>query len=692
MRNAAAILLKCAVIGLVVTGQRTAFGAEPGSLKLRLSSELATPENRPIAQTEAGIAAEKQLEQQFGSSGLLLRLSRSTAPPPPPGNDGSGDMNTPAVAPRRPADEKPDTITQLAQSAKNTATGPGIFGLGLAPIRWGGYTTDVFRMMKSSDRPLDMNHSQRLDLRATSYLWQPWFATVSGGIGLSRGVQDSGDRNGESKSSSLTGFGDFSLFPQSRFPFSAAFSVSDSSTSTPLTSDDMQSKRFSLRQAYRPPTGDSNYSVAYQNSTMTSKLNGDDVVETWQGSYSTSLGQQHIGLDVDRTETSRSQNKEGLVLNSVNARHSYSPAANLSVDSNARISDSVLRIRSSNEINTTSSRYSQASSFATWRPKEELALNVTAGLNYFDASSAINDVSNQTQSLSGNLSATYNPTRNLSLGASGTIVAVNADSGSTSITSTQSGNASYNGDPLTLGNFSYNWNVSGSATNQTSDSGSSQTFSTGGSHGLSRDYRLSALSSLHLGVNQALTVNWVDQNGQSSNLSSSGSLAWQISPSDSMSGTVSLSATDTRTMGALASDNQFISLQSNGRIQLSTYATASANFNIQWNRQGTSGLDAGGEAKTTIYTSGSANYQHSRAFGINNLRYSGLANINMQQSNARLLGDANADANPVGYSLEQHLDYRIGRIDIGLTGTISVQDGKENALLFLQVGRTFGNY
>lgn len=623
-----------------------------------------------------------------------LRLAQSLSIQGPKNIDPSVSVRESGQAERAGG----ETVAESTRKEKSDEGGSGrSLGVGLAPIRWGGYTTDTFRLSKSSEHSTVIDHSQRLDLRANSYIWQPWFATVSGGIGLAKGLLDSGDSSGESKSASWTGFGDMSLFPQSRFPFSAAFSVSDSTTSSSITTDDMTSKRLSLRQTYRPETGDSNFMASYQNSTMTSKLSGDDVVEAMQGSYSTSLGNHRLGFDAERTETSRSQKSEGLLLDTLNLRHSYSTGPAFTVESNARRTDTTLRLRNSTGWLDSAAQYFQANSYANWHPRENLPLNLTAGISLFTADSRINGSSSESETMSGNLAATYSPTRNLSLGVNGSVAAVSSGNNATNIITTENANASYSGDPLNFGKFSYQWNVSGSVGNQSERaSGSNQSLSAGASHGLSREFRISDRTALNLNVNQSFTNYWSGEVGQYSNLNHSGSMSLAFNASDSTSGTLSLNATDTRTMGSQTSENQFINLQGNGRIQLSMYEMVAANLGVQWNRQGGGRVgNDGGQTITdtdSIYTTGSASYQHSRAFGVNNLRYSLLANINAQQSNARLLGDINADTNPVGYSLDQHLDYRIGRIDMSLTGTVSVQDGKENALLFFRVGRSFGNY
>jgi hypothetical protein len=61
---------------------------------------------------------------------------------------------------------------------------------------------------------------------ANTFIWQPWFARVSGGLGL--GFNTSSTMTGKSSGNIVTGNAIFSLLPSSRFPFEARFSRSDS--------------------------------------------------------------------------------------------------------------------------------------------------------------------------------------------------------------------------------------------------------------------------------------------------------------------------------------------------------------------------------------------------------------------------------------------------------------------------------
>ena len=163
-----------------------------------------------------------------------------------------------------------------------------------------------------------------------------------------------------------------------------------------------------------------------------------------------------------------------------------------------------------------------------------------------------------------------------------------------------------------------------------------------------------------------------------------------INLSQSLHGSMSVSASDTRTFGQERSDNQSVSMQTNANLAISNYSSASANFNVQWNRNGSEDPVADGLA--TWSANGGASYMHSRAFGIPRLRYSLAFNLNYSHTNARLLGDADAERVRDGYTIDQHLDYQIGRMDARLTASQAVQDGEENAMIYLQIGRSFGNY
>lgn len=555
----------------------------------------------------------------------------------------------------------------------------------LAPLRWGGNITDTFRWSKADTGITDTNHFQSIDLRAASYIWQPWFAQVSGNLNLSRGVADSSEADSETDTKAVSGSASVNVFPQSRFPFAFSYSLSDSRTKAIITQD-TQNKRISLRQEYRPPTGNSRYFAKYDSSTLTSSTeSGEDTVESWQGGYTNTFGSQTLDLDAQYTESDEGEGGAGLTLENYLARHNWRISELLTVDSNASLTRSDFK---SADSGGSRSKYMQAYSTASWNPNEKTSLS--GGVRYFDLSNETEGDSNDVQSLSGNASINYRHNQNLNFNGSITLATTRSEEGQSTV-STQNGNVSYNNDPYLFGDFSYNWTVGGGVTNQISSEESANTgLSAGGTHTLNHRYQLSPAANLTSYVSESLNARYDQDFGGSQTLSHNAGMSLGVVVNERVGGGASLSLSDTRTFGDEQTDNQSASLQLNGNMQLSGYSQASTNINLQWNRSGTE--DPASDGLATWSATGSASYTNTRAFGIPRLRYSLQLSMNYSHTNARLLGDADAERVRNGYILDQHLEYQIGRLDARLTATQAVQDGEDNAMIYLQIGRSFGNY
>ena len=170
----------------------------------------------------------------------------------------------------------------------------------------------------------------------------------------------------------------------------------------------------------------------------------------------------------------------------------------------------------------------------------------------------------------------------------------------------------------------------------------------------------------------------------SNTLTHNGSMSWNGAQTESLSGSANISVGDAHTFGYSESNYQFANLQLNGRKQFSMNSSLGANAGLNWNRQGLTG-------RTTTSANGSVSYLHSRVFNVRGLRYSIIGNVNTMTYDERLLGNVDAKRTQSGYSLDQHLNYRIGKLDTSLSATFSRYDGKENASIYVRIGRFFGN-
>ena len=127
MRNAAAMLSKMTIFGLLLVGQRAAI-ADQTIFKLRFTKSLSKAAVNSIALAEQR-HAKKQLVQGARAS-ISLRMSKSI-PLPMPDDSDNPNPNSVALEPRRPVDENSDTAIQHSASA-GTVRGR----IGLAPSRW----------------------------------------------------------------------------------------------------------------------------------------------------------------------------------------------------------------------------------------------------------------------------------------------------------------------------------------------------------------------------------------------------------------------------------------------------------------------------------------------------------------------------------------------------------------------------
>jgi hypothetical protein len=588
----------------------------------------------------------------------------------------------------------------------------GAFGLGwgLAPIRWGGSVGVQMRRQSSAGGAVSGDTTGLFNLRGASHLYAPWLAQVSANVSLMNNRRNSQGSDGVSVSDGQTSFvggGMLQLFPVSRFPFVATFDRSDSRMQSSLVANDYTNTRLNLRQSYRSETGAQNGSVGFDRSVVESgRTGGTDVVNAVYGDYSHAFENQTSQLNGRYSQSTRDTTGEGSTLMNYYARHTYRYDENLNLETSTLYNDNRLRYRSTNGLAESNGRYLQMNSSASWRPEdEEIPLTVTAGAMLLNAQSAYNGENNQAQSLSGNVSATYAWSPNLLFMGTGLMTQLSNKAGtkSTQDRLTNVGGAvNYTGDPLTFGNFSYNWNTGGSVNRQSGGSiGSNQMLMFQASHSLTRDFSIAQRQSLQVTMSQAISQNSDQVIGASTTLNHTGGGTWRFSAGDQTFGSVGLSASDMRTSGANEGVYQFVYLQLNGNGQLTPRSSFNANVTLQWSLQDTQMPVVSGPFATTapqndrnrrMTVFGSASYSHQRAFGVQGLRYNLSFNANSLLMDDRLLGNANAQPDRYTYWLENRLDYRIGMLDFQASATVTELGGKKNAQVFFRATREFGKY
>ena len=576
------------------------------------------------------------------------------------------------------------------------AASSGWFGWGLPPVRWGGSLVTDVRADRSGDRPWRWQQNEIANIRAGSYIWQPWFAQVGGGLGLltskARGGHGGGLASSEAqnaKSTAVTGNGELTLFPVSRFPFNAHFDVSDSRASGEATTSDIRSTRFGMRQSYRPLEGNTNYAANFDRSTLESAAFGRDTVNALAASMNHTAGAQAFNLAGSRTRNTRSNTGERTALSQLTARHSYRPEPEFSIESLASASSSDFHLISGGVPTDNRSQFAQANTFVTWRPEEDSPLYVTGGGRMFRAVIANNAGETESLTLSGNLGANYALSRQTTVSGSATVTQLMSDADNALLT-TQTAGVTHLGDPLGLLGFTYKWNAAANVSNQAgSADGMQQNLGGQLGHNLTRDMMLGAGSQVSVGLGQNLGATFDTVTAGSLTLSHNGSVSWRLARDAATSAYVSVLGADSRTSGQHENQFQMINFQASGQAQFSRNSSAAANLTVQGVRQSTGSTPSAG---FSFSSSGNLSYYHLRAFDVPRLRYTALYSINESQVKTRLQGDVNAPRERVNQSFEQRLDYNLGRVAMRLSMRVAEIEGRRDALIFFRMSREFGGF
>jgi hypothetical protein len=465
--------------------------------------------------------------------------------------------------------------------------------------------------------------------------------------------------------------------------------VTDIRASGELPGNDFESRRLSVRQNYRPPAGSTNYVLGYDRNTLISKAFGTDTVSALSGGVTHNWNGQNLDLNAAHTTNTRSNTGDSSLINRLNARHNYRADGTLSVDTQASYSATDLHLPSSGLPSDTRTRFLQLNSVGTWRPEEGHPLNLVGSVRLFQNSLASGDTDADSRSVSTNIAANYRWTPQTTLyGSLG--LAQNRSGEESTVLSNQAAGVTHTSDAIDIGAYKYTWNAGGNITNQSGGAeGGRYNLAGNVGHTLTRNISLNSSATVSYSFSQSYSANRDSVTDLMRTLIHNANVALRTSPTPQSSTYVSLTAADARTVGSNENTFQIINLQATGQMQFSAYSYFSANLTVQGTRQSTPSTPASG---FSYNTSGNLTYNHTRVFEVPLLRYALLYSANQTQFQSRLLGDVNAPREQVSQSLEQRLDYSIGRIEARLSARIARIEGRKDWLIFLSVNRRFGDF
>lgn len=612
--------------------------------------------------------------------------------------------------PVRPEDVKPGPPSPVSRESAPVPDLPDLSAIttwAIPPVRWGGTTSSNYSWNKS-DVTKVFGESQGLSLRATSYIYQPWYAQVGGDIALVTGTSkqtSSGGGDTDSKNTAIGFGGNLSLFPQSRFPFQAYISSSDSRATANADTTQYKSMRIGARQSYRPETGPENYQASADRSIVTASNDIRSVVDAFQGSASTTFGAHALSGNARYSQTTGDVGGQASNLLAFTATHSWRDEEELSVASSATYSSNDVSVLGGSGLQKNNSQMIQANTSATWVPDEDLPLTIAGGGGFLNSTTKTDLDAASFTSFNGYANASYRFSPQLNGTAGLTLASIQA-AGTSQFASGQTASVSYVGTPLTFGDFSYSWGTGAGVSNQIVSTGATSSgISAQAQHSIARTFTPSELSTLSLTASQGYSIRTSTGSGQSGVLTHSGGAAWRLGFSERTVGQLSVTATDSLSTGAFSSHFRTLSTQGNMQSQLSSRSALAANVNFIASQQITAPqatptvgdptlppFQTSTTGNTNLAGSGQVAYSHRNPFDVTNLLYTASFQVNASQTNMRVVsGDPNALAWQTGTVLQQTADYRIGRLVFRATNSFATLNGKKNASIYFSISREIGD-
>lgn len=675
-----------------------------------------------IGTVRVGVVPEQDAPLQLAQNAATARLGEREEPPPAPESPVSPDTVIPGPSPQRSGSR--GTSPNPGGLPDDQLPDLGSVGYRLAPIRWGGTTGTTGVWSQANAGSQFLSTSQNLDLRAASYIYQPWFARVGGNFGVATTESKTSDAgsngigNNKVNSTSFNYGGDLSLFPVSRFPFQANFyQMSNVATAQDLASTST-STRLSLRQNYRPPVGSDVYSANYDRSVLTT-TSGESLVNSAGATYATVVDSHSINASLRYSSNSGDVGGQSLQLFGASASHSWRMDEDFSISSSANFSNSQTSIQTNALTGSTpavnKSTLYQANTSIMWTPDPDMPLTVTGGGNVFHVQTDIGSDQNKQLTMNGQANANYRFSPNL--GVSGGVslgMSLNQDgrgASASSLNSSQNLGVSYSGDPMKIYDFSYGWSTGGSVSNSLSSasngqSQSSQSLGGTASHTLSRVFTFEPVTMVNTYASQSVGLNTMTATAGTSGSSSmslnhSAGAALQSSYSPTLTGSLSLSGSDSMSFGQNQSHFRSFSLAGSGQWQLSRRQSMNASANATWSQQVTSATTIPGTNLTTLNDNtsaqwsggGSISYNHRNPFGVQNLQYGATYSFTTSQTNLRVAaGDPDALSWVISNTLLQRLDYVLGRVKFQVTASVAMIDRQTSTSVFFSMQRAFGDF
>lgn len=616
----------------------------------------------------------------------------------------SGPGGAAAYLPGAPEAEGPAATPKSA-----SAPAPAESGIQwtLAPVRTSGTVSLDLRRLRLEDGTRSTLGLVYNDIEFATHVWQPWFVQLGGGIGaLAAHDTTSGGSTtaGSSGSTALTGRLSLGVFPLSRFPFELRADVSDSRVRGDTLATDYRSERVSLSQSWRPEVGSDVLNLNVEHSRLRAGDGAADTVSSVRAGALRELRDHSLELTGQWSANRRNDSDDRSDIRSLAARHTFHPASALHVDTLATWNDLQLRSGGAASAFESSTDVRQLSSVATWRPREGEWLHTPDAPLVLSGSARIVDARVDSAG-----SAQHLRTLNASLGASqelarewrvaGSVSGSQAEPSDAPALRSATANASVSFTPLgrMLGGWRYAPSLGANVgLARSSEAGERRTLGAQAAHGVTRSVAWNESDTLSFNLAQSAGALHDSQTGRWTRaLTHSAGVFWQGAGDAASQSYASASASDSRSWAEQRGSFQLVNLQLSRRQRLSRHASTTGNLTLQATRSDSAQVDVFTGAPRPSspewqqFHSGSLSYEHQRAFDVPRLRYTALLALDSQQLERRFDGNVDAPRERISASLENRLDYAIGRLETRLSARWVRFDDRRVATLFAHVQRRY---
>lgn len=571
-------------------------------------------------------------------------------------------------------------------------------GAELPPVRiWGELGYD-FRMEDFESGNDSLEHAAIARLNGASYLYQPWIATVEGGVGFDvrRANRDSSDIDSEH----ITGYGRLRLLPKSRFPFEAYGERTDSRSDTDLAGQDLERTRVGFQQRYST-LGGTAYNLRYEHTDQSNTTRSsagvpeqhNDVADLVQLSFDRAVAAHgiHFNSQVNTIERSNSLDRKTQTQFS-SLRHTYNPSPALSAEDMLTYNRTEVE-RALDDVKTD---ILQLHSFGYWRPNTRKPLRVNATLRALERTSEIGSTEGSVQSATGTLGATYqwSPRWLFSGSAGATGIETGTDS---ELLTFQTASANYTSEQRKLGGFDAGWFAQFDLRNNTDEQGSIQSVGGLTGYNLSRNLTVGRAASVLFNASQSVSAVTETDDFSSQRLLSQISLSRHDRGKET-SRLLRASLSDSRTWadgsraGEVEGDFQLANFQASLDHRLTTTSSLSGNLTIQATRRSTDGsagtIANDGEWLPTA--TADITYFDRLVFGVPRLTFRSTLRF-ISDSYVPVLDEPDDLDGREDMRWDNRLEYTIGRLQLRAIGRLSEIRNEQQMFFLFQVRRLFGD-